>query len=340
MNFSKKLYAAVFALGVMGIVPFSQAENNWWWPFGESEKTTHHAELIDQPTGEVLLVIDGQPALTADEYEAQLEMARQSNPQVDALLNMMPNAEKEFVFKGVATGQLMKAWGKKEGIHQTGKFKNELKQLHDAMELQLFMKYFDEAHPVQVSDSDLKKFYDEKKDVIPGLQTSPGGVHVSYVRFDSKDKAQDFLAKAKEAKTKKEFEDKAKEHNVATADDTVNAKSHLSDAIKSVVADVKKFPSAHMAKVGDNSYWVLHAHGKSDAKYHDFNLPQVQQGLKKMLSDERKEKQLEETIEKLKKELNVVENSKYFEDKENKKRAALEDAAKAHDMSSQDVDKV
>ena len=301
MNIQKKIYATVFALGVMGFV--AKTHCPWWWPFDDSNQSTSHQQDVDHNhvEGEVLLTINGKPVLGSDDYEAQLDMARQSNPQVDALLNMMPNAEKDFVFKGVATGKLMQAWAEKEGIDKTPEFKKQRKQLHDAMDLQLFMKYFDDAHPVHVSDDDIKKFYDEKKDTIPGLMTSPGGVQVAYIRFDSKDSAQEFLAKAKEVKNLKEFNKVAKEHSLSVVEDTVNQKSHLSDAIKNTVSDIKKFPSARMVKVGDNSYWVLYATGKSEAKYHDINLPQVQQGLKKMISDESKEKQLESLIEELKK---------------------------------------
>lgn len=319
----------MFALGVVGFL--SDAQCAWWWPFDDSSQETTQQSDLPVFGGEVLLTINGKPALTSDEYEAQLDMARQSNPQVDALLNMMPNAEKDFVFKGVATGKLMKAWAQKEGIDKTAEFQKQRQQLHDAMDLQLFMKYFDDAHPVQVSDADLKNFYDEKKDVIPGLMTSPGGVQVAYIRFDSKGSAEDFLGKAKEVKNLKDFNALAKEGNLTVVEDTVNDKSHLSESIKSTVSSISKFPSTRMVKIGDNSYWVLYATSKSEAKYHDFNLPQVQQGLKKMLGDERKEKQLEQLIDGLKKELNVVENNTYFENKESSKRAALEAEKAAHE---------
>lgn len=331
MKTQKKVLAATVLLGLGGITFLSGCK---WWPFEESLKSTVKNCSPVKAEGDVLLTIDGKPALTVAEYEEQLDRARQENPQIDDLLNMMPNAEKDFVFKGVATGKLMQAWGKKEGIDQQEEFQKKRKQVHEAVDLQLYMKHFDEAHPVHVSDSDLKKFYEEKKDVIPGLMTAPSGVNIGYVRFDSKDKAEEFLEKVDKAKSLKAFKDEAEKEELTVAEDTVSAKSHLGEPIKNTVLNIKKFPAAQIVKVGDNAYWVLYATGKSEAKYLELKDPRVQQGLKKMLTDERKEKQLEHLIDELKKELNVVENHTYFEKKEGEKRATVEQQRKLMEHAS------
>lgn len=335
MNIQKKHLAKSVLFGVVTLAFLPGCDL-----FKSEDKQTHESQDVSVGSDQVLLSIDGKPVLTVPEYEEQLDMARQSNQQVDMLLQMMPNAEKDFVFKGISTGKLMKAWAENKGIDQTHDFKKQRKQLHDAMDLQLYMKHFDEAHPVKVSDSDVKKFYEEKKDAIPGLMTSPGGVHMYYVRFDSKDKAEDFLKKAEDAKDFKEFKKEAEEKKLSVANDVVNQKSQYSDAIKHALEGVKKFPSAHMVKVGSNSYWVLYATEKTEAAYRDLKDPAVQQGLKKMIADEQKEKQLESLMEQLKKEMNVVENHQYFEDKENQKRAAMEAERKAHGSSEDGNDAV
>lgn len=294
----------------------------------KSKEEISHVPSIDNH--DVLLSIDGKPALTVQEYEDQLNMARGANQQVDMLLNMMPNAEKEFVFKGIATGKLMKAWAEKEGIDKNSEFLKQKKQLHDAMDLQLYMKAFDDAHPVKVSESDVKHYYDEKKDAIPGLMTTPGGVQTAYVRFDSKEKATNFLDNIKDVKDIVEFKKEADVEKLTVAEATINKNSSFGDAIKNTVMDIKKFPEAQVVKAGEHAYWVLFATGKTEAQYRDLKAPEVQQGLKKMLSDEKKEKQLESLIEKLKKDLNVHENTEYFDKKEASKREAMEAMMKQH----------
>jgi hypothetical protein len=276
-------------------------------------------------TGDVLLTIDGQPVLTVSEYEKQLDMARAANPQVDMILQMMPNAEREFVFRGISTSKLMKAWADKEGITKNTDFKEQQKHLHEAMDLQLYMKAFDEKNPIKITDSDVEQFYHEKRDSIPGLAITQAGVDTSFVRFDSKAKAQAFFDKVKEVKKADEFKKVAENNKEQAGQSVINDKSPFSDALKKTVLDIKKFPSVQIVKVSDNGYWVVLVTGKSEAKYHDLKSPQVQQGLRKMIEDERKGQLIEREIEKLKKDLNVVENSSYFEQKEAKKRAAMQE---------------
>ncbi|HSW76155.1 MAG TPA: hypothetical protein VLG50_03880 [Candidatus Saccharimonadales bacterium] len=329
MKFQNKHLAISAFVMVTGLTVMSGCA---WWPFGSTCR-----DITSTSSGDVLLTINGTPALTVQEYEEQLDMARKENQQFDMLLQMMPNAEKDFVFRGMATAKLMKAWAEKHGIDKTEKFKRERNQLHEAMDLKLYMKYFDEAHPVSISDSDVENFYHEKKDVIPGLALSQGGVETSFVRFESKDKADKFFDKVKAFKKAAAFKAAAQEHKYKVGDAVINEKSSFSPAIKNVVLSLKKFPVVHTIKADDDSYWVVFAADKTETKYRDLKSPEVQQGLRKMLSDERREKQLEELVNKLKTEMNVVENSKYFEEKENKKRAALQQMQNSADQSESET---
>lgn len=335
MKFQNKQRIVSAVLMVSGLTLFSGCA---WWPFGGSsskEESTHVSS-----DSNVLLSINGAPALTVDKYEEQLEMAKQANPQISMLLQMMPNAEKDFIFRGMATAEMMKAWAKKEGIDKTEDFKKQKAQLCDAMELQLYMKHFDEAHPVNISDADLSDFYEQQKDLIPALTLSPGGVDAVYVPFDSKNAAEKFFEKVKDVKKAAAFKSAADETKHKAASSVINEKSHIGDPLKSTILDIKKFPAVKLvlAVAGDKDsiYWVVFAAGKSEAQYRDLKTPEVQHGLKKMLTDQRKDKQIEGVVNKLKTEMNVVENHKYFEDKENAKRAALEESQKGMKQESSD----
>jgi hypothetical protein len=289
-----------------------------WWPFSKSDK------IGSCSSSESLLEIDGKPVLTVQEYEDQLEMARKANAQIDMLLQMMPNAEKDIIFRGMTTAKLMQAWAEKQGVDKTAEFQKQRKQLHEAMDSQLYMKYFDDAHPVQVSDADVADYYQAKKDLIPALTLTPGGVAISFVRFEGKNKAENFLNKVKDVKKAAAFKSMATESKETPGEAVINPTSPFAEAVKNAVLDIKKFPSIHLVKAGENAYWVILATGKSQTQYRDLKTPEIQQGLKKMLTDERKGQQLETVLEKLKQQLHVVEHTKYFEDKAQKKAEAMQ----------------
>ncbi|MBP6892665.1 peptidyl-prolyl cis-trans isomerase [Candidatus Babeliales bacterium] len=280
---------------------------------------------------DVLLEINGKPVLTVQEYEEQLDMARKANAQIDMLLQMMPNAEKDIIFRGMTTAKLMQAWAEKQNIDKSEEFQKQRKQLHDAMDSQLYMKYFDDAHPVDVSDSDVAQYYEEKKDLIPALTLTPGGVDISFVRFEDKNKAEQFLSKVKDVKKAAAFKTMAVESKQTPGTAVISSKAPFTDAIKNVVLEIKKFPSVHMIKAGDNAYWIVLATGKTETVYRDLKNPEIQQGLTKMLSDERKGTQLESVLEKLKSELNVVEHSKYFEEKAQQKQQEMQEMSEEMD---------
>lgn len=284
---------------------------------------------------DVLLEINGKPALTVQEYEDQLDMARKANAQIDMLLQMMPNAEKDIIFRGMTTAKLMQAWAEKNGVDKTDEFKKQRKQLHDAMDSQLYMKYFDEAHPVDVSDHDVAAYYEEKKDAIPALTITPGGTEISFVRFEDKAKADQFLTKVKEVKKAATFKTVATESKQTPGTAVISEKSPFAEAIKTAVLQIKKFPSVHLIKVGDGAYWVVLATGKNETVYRKLQDPEVHQGLKKMLADERKGQQLESIIEKLKSDLNVVEHHEYFEDKMQQKQQEMQSEDASEEMDEQ-----
>ncbi|OGB86548.1 hypothetical protein A3J41_02315 [candidate division TM6 bacterium RIFCSPHIGHO2_12_FULL_38_8] len=294
-------------------------------------------KLGSRGSSSVLLEINGKSALSVQEYEEQLDMARKANAQIDMLLQMMPNAEKDILFRGMVTAKLMQAWAEHKGVDKAAEFKKQRQQLHDAMDSQLYMKYFDDAHPVEVSDTDVANYYYAKKDIIPALTLTPGGVEVTFVRFEGKNKAENFLAKAKDVKKAATFKNLASESKQTASDAIINKTSPFADVVKTAILEIKKFPSVHLIKAGENAYWVVLAAGKSETKYRDLSTPEIQQGLKKMLMDERKGQQLEAEIEKLKQQLNVVEHTKYFEDKAQQKSEALQAAGLDESSDDQQV---
>jgi len=281
--------------------------------------------LGDVNKSEVLLSIDGKPVLYADDFEDQKAMAQQSNQQLNMILQMMPDAEYSMLFKSIEAGHLMKAWVLKEGLDQDAKFIKQMNQYIDAVKLQMYMRLFEDAHPVNVTDHEAQAYYKAKRDQIPGLIVSPAGVDIVYVDFDTKAKAEAFAAKIKDG-SEKHLKNAAKESNVKTQSMVVNSDSAVNEALKHVVLAATKFPAKEVVKIDDNSYWVVGMQKKKDAEYRSFDTPEVKQGITKMCKDEKREAELSKHIEKLMTELNVEENKAYFENKKQNQAKALSNA--------------
>ena len=114
-NNQKKVFAATLAVGAVSLMLLSGCE---WFSF--KKNSTDNVAVANK--GESLLTIDGKSVFTVGEYEEQLNLARQRNQEIDMVLQMMPNAEREYIFKVFETGKIMQAWAQKEGIDKSPEF--------------------------------------------------------------------------------------------------------------------------------------------------------------------------------------------------------------------------
>lgn len=272
--------------------------------------------------GDVLLSIDGKPMLYAQDFEDQKMMAQQADQRLNMLLQMMPDAAYSMLFKSMEASLLMKEWVIRSGIDQLPENVKQRRQYHDVIDLQLYMKYFQDAHPVDVTEEEAESFYKEKRDQIPGLLVSPAGVDIVYANFDSKAKAEDFVAKVRDG-AEKHFKLAAKEVGVKLERMTIKADTTINEALKNCALAATKFPSKEVVKMDENSYWVVGMLKKKDAEYRSFDAPEVKDGITKMCKDEKLEMHLTKEIDKLRKEYNVEENTAYFETKKQNQAKAL-----------------
>lgn len=295
---------------------------------GEKEKAKNQesaAQSENVKDGEVLLSIDGKPVMYAADFEDQKAMTQQSNQQLNMILQMMPDAEYTMLFKSIEAGQVMKEWVIRSGIDQDPKRLKERQQYHEAIDLQLYMKYYEDAHPISVSDHEAKTFYESRRDQVPGFVLAPASVDVVYVAFEDKAKAESFAGKVKDG-SEKHFKAAAKEANVKAENMNVSAQSQVNSMVKNVVLQATKFPSKEIVKLDDNNYWVIGLVKKKDAEYRSFETPEVKKYVVEMCRNEKREAEIVKQVEKLSKEYNVVENKAYFENKKEKQAAALKKA--------------
>ena len=291
--------------------------------------------------GEVLLSIDGKPVLYVEDFEDQKAMAQQSNQQLNMILQMMPDAEYSMLFKSIEAGHLMKEWVLRSGIDQKPELVKQRRQYHEAIELQLYMKYYEDAHPIEVTEHEAKAYYMAKREQIPGLIVTPAGVDIVFADFDNKAKAEAFIAKIKDG-SDKHFKAAAKEAGVKVESMVVVADSAVNESLKNSVLAATKFPSKEVVKMSENSYRVVGMLKKKDAEYRSFDTPEIKKGITEMLKNEKREVELSKQVEALSKEYNVVENIAYFENKKQNQAKALNKAEQivmqAQQQAAQDID--
>lgn len=297
--------------------------------FGEKEKSAKIESdcgcQSDSEKGDVLLSIDGKPVLYAEDFEDQKAMAQQSNQQLSMILQMMPDAEYSMLFKSIEAGHLMKEWVVREGIDQNPDLVKQRRQYHEAIDLQLYMKYYEDAHPIEATDGEVEDYYKAKRDQIPGLIASPAGVDVVYAVFNTKNKAEDFASKVKDG-SDKHFKSAAKDAEVNLEAMVISNDSAVNETLKNSVMAATKFPSKEVVKIDDNSYWVVGMLKKKDAEYRSLDVTEIKQGITKMCKDEKREAELTKQVEKLHQKYNVVENKDYFENKKQNHAKALNKA--------------
>lgn len=251
----------------------------------------------------VLMKIDGRPVLTVKGIDADFERLLEENPNFKQMLAYMPDAKLNF-FQGMVSQQVIDEYIHRNKIDSSPEYQRELAKTIDQVKHMLNMNYFSERHPAEVSETEVRKFYDENKDKIPDLMQSQGGVKAEAVSFGSEEDAKAFLAKAKESTG--DFAKIATDAGYANNYrdfKLVNAQSiQIDPTLKAKIIKITSFPSMELFNVG-NEWWVVNAHSSAEPVYVSFDKvkPMIQEHLKKQKQAE----VFEKVIDKYKGEYHV-----------------------------------
>ena len=184
------------------------------------------------------------------------------------------------------------------------------------------MKYFQEAHPLKVSDADARAYYEENKQS-PQFTMDAGGVKAQVVMFDSKEKADKFYDEVKDQPAKFESEVKDKDLTVKDLEFVHGQSFNVEGPLREKILSFKSFPKVDLVKVSDKSYAVVYATEKKEAKQVAFD--QVKEPIKNML---KQQKGAENMMQKMK-ELDEKYNVKKSDHFERKKKAREDEQKKA-----------
>jgi hypothetical protein len=267
--------------------------------FGGGSQTSRGASA-----SAVLLTIEGQPALTSEEFEKYYEQVLEQQPQLRSFAAMMPDL-KENIYATLASQKILEYWAKKHKIDQKLEYQADRQALLENVERGLAIKYFQAEHPVMISDEDIKAFYDANKDSLYVL--AQGGANAVGVSFDNQAAAKTFLEKAKQPKadiSKLAGASKLTARNFGRVHDQ---SAHVEEGLRKQILGMKN--TVALLPVGKN-YWVVQLTAKEDAKYYPFE--QAKEDVRTRLNNDRMVEMFNTELGKLKNEYNVVEHKDYF----------------------------
>jgi peptidyl-prolyl cis-trans isomerase C len=295
----------------------------WFGGKKEAPSATGKGAAPEVISGEtVIATMGGKPVLTVKEFEERFEQLMQGQPQLRAMLQYMPDLKID-VAKSLVSQSVIDKYVEENSIDKQADYKNDLEQARTQAQKIVNVKYFRNACVKPVTESDVKKYYEEHKDEHPELLLSRGGIPASGVSFDKDADAKAFLAKVT-GKNAEEFK------KIAEADKLgakirnfgfVNAQSLGMDvALRDKIVAIKK-PATETIKVNDKTFWVVNVGAKQETKYRPFE--EVKDGLSKFLANRKMEEAMEQKLDELKGKYNVKINEDIL------KAKAPEEPAKA-----------
>lgn len=331
MNVKQSLSLSAVALAILALAGCGS---------DSCKRDDHGHGATESASADVLLRINGKPAVTVGEFEDYKTKILEIQPQYKQMMAMMPEVERikidQNLYDNLVNQKILQAWVEKNNIDDSSEYQKDLALIVDFAKQNLSVKHFQEKHPVTVTEADLRNFYEENKGKMPGLSQSLGGVHAKAVKFESKDKANDFLAKAKAPGA--DFDKLAKAANAKVEEfkDVNNRSFNLDMQVRKSILAMEKFPKTELVEAGKVA-WVVKGIEKTEPVYVAFD--EVKDGLENMLKQQKQTELIQAELEKLKKEYDVDINSGYFDAKIKLAQEAAQQEAEKLAAASQEADK-
>lgn len=223
------------------------------------------------------------------------------------------------LLQGLTSQSIMDRYIVDSGIAQNDTYKTDLDAAYKDVLRMINTKYFSQKYPSSVTESDIKKFYEENKDLSPNFVITKGGIKATEVLFDLETQANTFAqnVRAKNGNTLAVAQEMSVDESKIKDLRLVNEQSIAIDqAVKDAVLKMTQFPTVATVKTTENKYAVVVGTGKEETKYRPYD--QIKAQLKEYLEKEKQTEAIEKAIEELKKTYNIVIDETFFEsEKEN-----------------------
>jgi len=277
----------------------------------EMEKKTRKS--VDEAGGDstALVTLGGKTVITLETLEQELDQFFAGSTE-----SKMPEIKHPFLMGFLVSQVIMDEWVDRN-LSNDSEYKQELKDMMKQTKRLVNQKHFSKHHPVDLSDEELRAFYDKYKNQY--LMESRGGINAVGIRFDDEASAQAFLSQAKENGLSSAAEKQGMASRVSTFKEVGQYTPGIDQAVRESLMGMTSFPDTALVKSGD-SYWVVQGLSKDEPKYRDFD--QAKEMLRPEAAKEKNMEHIKGVISKYKNEYDVQVN---------------EDAVKSDEPAMQDM---
>lgn len=301
-----------------------------WFKQSDCPSCDHHASATAAPSADdVLLEINGKPAVTKQKFDEFYDSVLASDPQSGFTPGI---AQKIFAYLEQAA--LMDASIKKDKKDLDPEYKKKLEQAFELARIPVNAEFFQQEiiNTIDVSDAALEAFYAEQLDKNPTLgrppfMTKAGGIKVDAIEFNDDKSAKEFLNKVQ--KPGADFAALAKADNKKVQD--LGVVSAQSRADMAVIAKAKDLQPNAIEKVNlsNGKFMVIKGVGaRQNPESVSFADIVADENLKGYLKQIKQSAEIQPLMMKkfddIKKDLNVVPNMKYVEEKDANQNAEFE----------------
>ncbi len=260
----------------------------------------------------VLATMEGKPLITKGMLETEKKKLLEANPQLEAMISLMDEKQLDRnLVEGMMSREAVRKYIVDNKINSSDKYKSDfekvISQVHDALNT----RYFMESLSISVTDGEVKKFYEENKELIPNLLISRGGTESKGISFTTDAQAKEFAEKVRA--NKNDLSRTAKEANLtAKVKDfkLVNDQSiGIEPALRDKIAEIKTTPSVHTYTIG-KEHWVVAASKIDKPQYRE--LDQVKDEIRQLLEKDKTMRRLEEEVARLRNQYHIELNEEFF----------------------------
>lgn len=267
----------------------------------------------EELTGEALITMDGTPIVTVNSLQSEKEKLLDANPQLKQMLDYMDPAQLDKnLAEGLMNQVIVDRYIGEQAVDQLPAYKKELRDGIKAVERMVNTKFFTQSFDVNITDANVRSFYDENKDAMPHLVLSRGGVRAMGLSFDNEQAARSFAdaVKVQGNDLQKVAAAQGKQDQVRDFM-TVNQQSFGVDPeLKNKIMSIATYPSVQVFALQDGAVWVVSASSKEATQYRPYE--EVKADLKDYLEKEERAKRFDDEMSKLKQRYNVVMSEAFF----------------------------
>lgn len=264
------------------------------------------------PEGQPLMSISGTPVITTKTLEDYIQQAREANPQVDLILQMVPNAQHDIFYTTLVNDYLVREWARRAGVTSRPEYLEKRRRLLELVDSTLATEFFRIEFAPVVSDEQVREYYEKNKECDPGLMLAPAGIRADAVFFTNREEAEKFAAQAR--KSNSNFAEIAHAHNLKLNNlgGLVHKNSMMEDPrLREKILGMKRLPRVELFVLDAKNIWVVKGYEECTAQC--LPLEKASDTIRNMLRERSANEQYQQKLKQLAGEYAIVEHAEYWD---------------------------